>query len=313
MTRWLRRTGAAALALVAALALTACGGGSTPPAARGAAGAARQSGIPPIRLGTKNFTEQYILGEIYAQILRGHGFDVELKSDVGSSEITHAALTIGSLDMYPEYTGVLVSEIAGEAMRPPSAAASFREAAAYERAHGNTLLAPTPFSDSNALAVKPAFAKRHHLHTIADLANVPGGASIGAPPEFGTRFEGLVGLRQLYGLSNLQLRRTPIGKQYAALDRGDVDVAAVFSTDGQLAVGQYVVLRDPKNLFSFQNVAPVIKQKVLTAAPGIANAIDAVNAKLTTTSMQQMNAAVDLKGEKPAAVARRFLRRHGLI
>jgi osmoprotectant transport system substrate-binding protein len=296
------------------LALAACGGGggAAPPAKPGASGAGSGAGPPAIRLGTKNFTEQYILGELYGQALRARGFRVALKSDVGSSEITHAALTIGSLDMYPEYTGVLVSEIARRSERPPSAAASYGTAAAFEAARGNVLLQRTPFSDSNALAVKPAFARRHHLRTIADLGRVPGGVTIGAPPEFRTRFEGLVGLRQIYGLRTVTLQNTPIGEQYPKLDQGKVDLAAVFTTDGQLRPGEYVVLDDPKALFSFQNVAPVVSRKVLAAAPGIELACDAVSRLLTTQAMRDMNAAVDLRGEKPADVARRFLKRHGL-
>ncbi len=107
-----------------------CGGGGARPAGRPGAGA------DPIRLGTKNFTEQYILGEIYAQALRAHGIPVELKSDIGSSEIVDQAMQIGSLDMYPEYTGVLLSEIAGVSERPPSAQATFDAAEKFERSRG---------------------------------------------------------------------------------------------------------------------------------------------------------------------------------
>src|SRR4051795_5053900 len=233
----------AALAVLI-VALAGCGGSSDSGKKAGPA----PSDAPVITIGTKNFTEQFILGEIYKQALEASGFKVELKSDIGSSEIVDRALTAGSLDMYPEYTGVLLSEIAGMRERPRSPQAAFRQAKAFEEKRGFTLLSMTPFSDSNALAVAPKTAKQFHLRTIKDLSRMPG-VTIGAPPEFRSRFEGLVGLRQLYGLNSVRVKPFKIGAQYAALDSGAVDVAAVFTTDGQLMRGRYVLLADQRGLF----------------------------------------------------------------
>src|SRR5215212_755016 len=253
-------TSRSALAAVAATVLmlgaAGCGGddgkeGGKPPA-------------PPITIGTKDFTEQYILGELYRQALTAKGYRVRLKSDIGSSEIIDRALTAGSLDLYPEYTGVLVSEIAGRHREPRSAAEAYRAAKAFEAKRGFALGAMTPFSDSNALAVTPAFARRHRLRTIGDLDNVPGGAVVGAPPEFRTRFEGLVGLQRVYRLMDVRVRPFKIGEQYAALDKGKVGVAAVFTTDGQLESRRYTILRDPRRLFAFQNVAPVVRRSLVS-------------------------------------------------
>jgi osmoprotectant transport system substrate-binding protein len=302
------KSSAALVAVAMLLALAGCGGDDDDSAGeRPAASAAA------IRLGTKNFTEQYVLGEIYAQAMRARGIKVELKSDIGSSEIVDQAMQIGSLDMYPEYTGVLLSEIAGQSSRPDTADAAYTAARAFERGRGFDMLAMTPFSNSNGLAVTHATANRFDLHTVADLARVPGGARIAAPPEFRTRFEGLVGLRSRYGLSNTRVSAMPIGQQYAALDAGSVDVAAVFMTDGMLDDAEYVILRDPRNLFSFQNVAPVVRESVLKRTPGLARALDPVSAKLTTQAMRRMNAEVDLKGKDPADVATAFLREQGLL
>jgi osmoprotectant transport system substrate-binding protein len=302
-----RITRLAALAGVAALLVFAgCGGGDDSSAPEEPA-----QQRAPIRLGTKNFTEQYILGEIYAQALRARGIPVELKSDIGSSEIIDQAMQIGSLDMYPEYTGVLLSEIAGQSKRPDTAEDAYAAARTFERDRGYDLLAMTPFSNSNALAVTHATAERYGLRTIADLAKVRNGPRIAAPPEFRTRFEGLVGLRARYGL-RARVFAMPIGKQYDALDEHTVDAAAVFMTDGMLTDEEYVILRDPRNLFSFQNVAPVVRASVLTRTPGLARAVDAVSAKLTTEAMRKMNAEVDLEGEKPKDVARQFLQGAGL-
>jgi osmoprotectant transport system substrate-binding protein len=136
---------------------------------------------------------------------------------------------------------------------------------------------------------------------------------IAAPPEFLTRFEGLVGLRKLYGLTRVKVKQLKIGDQYPALDKHMADVANVFTTDGQLEKGRYVLLSDPRNLFTFQNVAPVIRRDLLRKNPALRAAIDAVSGKLTTKAMQAMNADVVQRGEKPAAVARRFLRQVGLM
>ena len=293
--------------MLAALALCACGGDG--PATSGDAG---KTG-PPVRIGTKDFTEQFILGELYSQALEAKGFRVQLKRDVGSSEIIHQALTGGALDMYPEYVGVLLSEIANRRKRPRSPAAAYRAARAFEERSGFTLLATTPFTDSNALAVKPEFARRHHLRTIADLGHVEGKVQIGAPPEFRTRFEGLVGLADRYGLDNLEARPLAIGKQYGALEKDEVDAAAVFTTDGQLAGRGYVLLTDSRGLFASQHVAPVISRRSLRAhGPRLSATIDAVSRRLTTNAMRRMNAAVVEGGRSPRSVAGAFLRRERL-
>jgi osmoprotectant transport system substrate-binding protein len=290
------------------VALAGCGGSSKSGDKLGAA----PSNAPTITIGTKNFTEQFILGELYSQALRASGFKVELKSDIGTSEIVDRALTAGSLDMYPEYTGVLLSEIAGIRERPRSPQAAFERARAFEQKRGFTLLAMTPFTDSNALAVSPATAKKYHLKTIKDLERIPG-ATIGAPPEFRSRFEGLIGLRQLYGLNGVHVKAFKIGDQYTALDDGRVDVAAVFTTDGQLMKGRYVLLTDPRGLFAFQNVAPVIRARIVKRFPKVASVINSVSARLTTAAMRAMNAAAVQRKEPPAKVASDFLKRAGLL
>ena len=296
----------AVVTTLAACALGACGGGSAKSEDVGRTG-------PPVRIGTKDFTEQFILGELYSQALRAKGFRVVLKRDVGSSEIIHQALTGGGLDMYPEYIGVLLSEIANRRERPRSPVRAYRAAKAFEERRGFTLLAMTPFSDSNALAVKPSFARRHGVRTIADLGKVAGTVTIGAAPEFRTRFEGLVGLRERYGLENLEAKPLAIGKQYRALEEGEVDVAAVFTTDGPLAGRGYVLLEDARGLFASQHVAPVIRQRSLRAHGGrLATTINAVSRRLTTPAMRTMNAAVDEGGRSPRSVADEFLRRRRL-
>src|SRR3954453_21516971 len=143
---------AAALAALL-IALAGCGGGGDGGGSASTKQTTTTPAAPQITIGTKNFPEQFILGDLYKQALEANGFRVRLKSDIGASEIVDRALTGGSLDMYPEYIGVALSELAGKRERPKSAQAAYRDAKAFEESRGFTLLKMTPFSDQNALAV----------------------------------------------------------------------------------------------------------------------------------------------------------------
>jgi osmoprotectant transport system substrate-binding protein len=308
------RLRAVALAVVATLAagLGACGGSDGVATTRTAT--APQPSKVPVRIGTKDFTEEYILGELYSQALEAKGFDVELKRSVGSSEIIHQALGNGVLDMYPEYIGVLLSEVANVTMRPDSPDAAYRLARQFEEKRGFTLLAQTPFSDSNALAVKPTFATRMRVRSIADLERLSPKPRIGAPKEFKTRFEGLVGLREVYRIRKPRYVVLDPGQRYSWLNSGRVDVTLVFTTERQLSGGRYRVLEDPRMLFGSGHVAPVISRKALeTHGPRFRATVDAVTAKLTTQAMRTMNGAVDIDKRQPHDVAADFLRAQGLL
>jgi osmoprotectant transport system substrate-binding protein len=300
-----------AILLLISLAAAGCGssGASKTVTAKGPG-----VGKPPLSFGTKNFPESFLLGELYAQALRAKGFRVNLKSDVGATEIIYRALTLGTLDAYPEYTGILRTVIGGKSAHASSAGEAYRQARQVAAREGIAMLDPTPFVDRDVLAVKPAFASRYHLRSIPDLAKVPRAVRISGAPEFRTRVEGYLGLRNIYGLRNIVFRPHRIGTQYAALDAGDVDAADVFTTDGQLtSTSAYVVLRDPKNLFGFQNEAPLVRQKVLDVeGPAFGDTLNAVSKVLTTRVMRQMNASVALRGESPTTVADQFLRAHHL-
>ncbi|HEX4363831.1 MAG TPA: glycine betaine ABC transporter substrate-binding protein [Solirubrobacteraceae bacterium] len=303
----------AALAFVLAPVLAACGSSNSSSSTTTSAAAKPGAGKPAITMGAKNFTEEFVLGELYSQALRAKGYTVKLKSNIGSSEITDKALTSGQIDAYPEYTGVIATELAGGKDQPKSAEATYQAAEKYESKRGFTVLEPTPFFDADGLAVKPAYAKKNGLTAVADLSKV-GTFSYGAPPENRTRYQGLKGMQQAYGLTHVDFKPLAIGLQYTALDAGKIDVAAIFTTDAKLAGGKYTVLKDTKGIFGFQNVVPVVSKKVLTAeGPEFSNTLNAVSAKLTNTAMQTMNAAVDIDKKKPADVAKTFLQANGLL
>jgi osmoprotectant transport system substrate-binding protein len=306
--RWL----GVALAFVLALGLAACGSSDDSSTAKTDASKPGK-GKPPITMGAKNFTEQFILGELYSQALKAKGYSVTLKSNIGSSEIIDKALTSGQIDFYPEYTGVIATELAHVKDQPKSAEETYAVAKKFEEGRGYAVLERTPFFDADGMAVLPAFAQKNGLRTIADLKKV-GRFSFGAPPENRTRFQGLVGLKQAYGLNKIDFKPLAIGLQYTALDAGKIDTAAIFTTDAKLASGKYTVLEDTQGIFGFQNVTPVVTKKVLSSqGPEFATTLNAVSAKLTNDAMQKMNSAVDIDKQKPAAVAATFLKANSLV
>jgi osmoprotectant transport system substrate-binding protein len=300
----------AALALVAAGCGGDDGGGGSGSSSSGSTStqAAEQpgKGKPPVTIGDKNFTEEFILGELYAQALRAKGFTVTLKPNIGSSEIIDKALKSGQIDMYPDYVGTIVSVLAG-ADPPASKEATYAAAKRFEEKDGFTLLDPTPFFNTNSVGVMPAFAQENGLKTIEDLEKLDS-FTYADTPENLNRLQGVRGLRQVYGLKNLKFKPLAIGLQYNALKRGDVDTADVFSTDAQLTQTKLVLLEDTKHIFGFQNVAPVVSRKTLQEqGPAFAQTINEVSSKLTVEAMRTMNAAVDIDKQQPKDVARQFL------
>lgn len=312
--RWWKVALVALAAMALGLGVAACGSDDD----NGSSGSSSSSdqpgaGKPAVTLGSKDFTEQFILGELYTQALQAKGYKVTLKRNIGSTEVIDKALTSGQIDGYPEYTGTILSVVAAEKRRPTSQEDAYNAAKAFQEKRGFTLLNPTPFYNSDAMGVTVKYAKENDLKSIEDVKKLGDKFTWGAPPESRTRFEGLVGLREVYGLDQMKFKPLTIGLQYKALDTGDVQGADVFTTDGQLSGDKYVVLDDPKKVFGFQNVAPVFKQSVLAAeGPEFSKTLNDVSAKLTLEAMRTMNAAVDIDKQQPAQVAGQFLEANGL-
>lgn len=297
------------IVLVLVLGVAACGNSGNE------TGGSQPQGLDlNVTLGTKNFDEQFILGELYKQALGAKGYKVTLRRNIGSTEVIDGSLQRREIDGYPEYVGVAATVVARADVAGKDAQGTYKIARDFYASRGQALSAQTRFENVDAVATTVFFAQRHGLRTLADLRKLDQ-FTLGARPEFGDRVQGLQGMQSTYGLTNATLRPLAIGTQYSALDRGDIDVANVFSTDGQLASGQYKVLEDPKRLFGYQHVALVIDRAKLKRLGGdrFMNVVDALNARLTTAALIEMNRAVTVEGLDPAAVAQRFLSENGLV
>jgi osmoprotectant transport system substrate-binding protein len=295
------------IALVLAGTLGACGSSH-----KGSDKSLPGKGKPAIVMGDKNFAEEYLLGALYSQALKSKGYTVTLKGNIGASAVIDKALTSGKIDMYPEYTGVIYTELAKLGDRPKSAAATLAGATKYEAKRGFVTLKPTPFQDADGLAVTNAYAKQHGLKTIADMSKV-GSFTYGGPPENGTRFQGVKGLKQAYGLTKLKFKPLTIGSQYQALDQGKINSIAIFTTDGQLASKKYTVLTDTKGIFGYQQVVPVVSKKLIAKeGPAFEQTLNEVSAKLTTDAIVAMNKAVQIDQKNPGDVAKSFLKANDL-
>src|SRR3954470_15673555 len=244
-TRAIRLVLAAIVALAVPLTVAACGSDDD----NGGGGDQPGKGKPAITIGSKSFTEEAILGELYAQALKAKGYKVTLKPNIGQTEIADKALTSGKIDMYPEYTGTTLSVVAGEKTKPKSADAAYQAAKKFYEGRGQTLTEPTPFYDSDGVAVKKDYATQNSLKQIPDLKKLGSKVTLAGAPEFATREEGLLGLKKTYGLTALKFKPLAIGLQYKAIDGGQVNAIEVFTTDGALASGKYTVLQDPQKVF----------------------------------------------------------------
>ncbi len=268
---------------------------------------------PTIVLGTKNFGEEYILGQLYGQALQVKGFKVEYKGSFGSSELADVAIQKGKMNFYPEYTGVIALDLAKAKNPPKSATATYSLAQTYEQKHGQTLLKPTPFYDSDTFTMLTKTAHKLGVKTIADMKGKA--FSYAALPECDKRITCILGFKKIYHLSHIKF--VPLGtiSVYTLLDQHKTTAGDGFSTDPQqLQHSKYTALTDTKHIFGFQNVAPVLSKKLLKGSSGtlLTTTVNNVSAKLTLAAMQAMNKAYYVDKQTPKAIAHSFLKANGL-
>ncbi len=272
------------------------------------------TGRPPVAIGDKNYTEQFILGELYQLALDSEGFTTTLSQSIGTTSVSLQAMQDGTLDIYPEYLNLFDSDIAGYGNGFSSTASAYAAGQRWAAGNGLALLEPTPFSDTAGIAVTMQYAVQNGLRSLYGLRRVATSLTLGAPLQFQTSPTGLPAIEQAYGFMPAKVQSLYIGAQYAALSAGTVQAAYVNSTDGELGGSTYTLLGDPRHAFGFGNVVPVATSAVLAAeGPAFAGTIDQVDALLSTSVMRELNAEVDLGHENPERVAREFLQAHGLL
>lgn len=306
-----RTTVALAAALTGLLGLTACGGGSSDPMsdATSAAGSAasQATGGGDIVVGGADFSESILLAEIYAGALTAKGINATTRTNIGSREVYLKALEDGSIQVMPEYTGALaVYYDKGFDKTEPN---EVYEGAKAVIPDTFTLLAKSEAEDKDAVVVTKETADKEGLKTLDDLKGKSGDMTLAAMPEFKTRVQGVVGLKDEYGVEFGQFR--PIKGQaiIQALKNGQADAGNIFTTDPSIAANDFIILEDTKRLFGSQNIVPLVAKD---RAEQVQPALDAVSAKLTTEKVTSMLEQTDIEKKDPKTVAEEFLKAEGL-
>ena len=269
-----------------------------------------------LKVGSKNFTEQFVVAELYAAALEAAGFKVERKINLGATLVAHEALRTGAIDLYPEYTGTglgAVIKAQGPTESDPEKAYQTVKAF-YEKEFKLTWLKPSGVNNGYAMVVRPETAQSMNLKTLSDLAKVAGKMKIGAGPEFGDRRDGLKGMKEVYGIEFGEFRQfAALRLRYEALLQKQIDIANGFATDWQIAAEKFTALKDDKNLFPPYYLAPVVR---LDTVAGNAKAVEAllkVGSLIDNPTMQELNRQVEVDNKEPRAVAAAFLKAKGVI
>jgi len=257
-------------------------------------------------VGSKNFTEQVILGEIIAgQIERRLHVEVDRKLNLGGTLLAHEALTSGAIDLYPEYTGTALTQVLSQPIDKDATAVLDKVRRGYAPLQV-TWLAPFGFNNTFAMVMLASTAEQNHVRTLSDAAVKPWRLGVGY--EFTQRPDGLTGLVQTY---NLKIAEQPVvmdlGLLYAALKTDRIDLAAANATDGMLGHPEFVILDDDRHYFPPYECAIAVRSATLQRVPGLQAALAELSGRIDGAAMRRMNEAVDVDHKQPAAVAREFL------
>jgi osmoprotectant transport system substrate-binding protein len=288
------------LALLTAGILIACNGGETTQIS--------------IKVGSKDFPEQWIIGEMYALTLEQAGFAVERKLDLGGTPVAQAALENGEIDLYPEYTGTGLLTV----LKAPASSNTedvFKTVSeGYKQKYNLTWLEPAPMNNKQALAMTEEGSRKFGITTISQMVAKASQLTLIGPAEFEVREDGLPGIKAKYGNFDLKEYKSVLGVlRYKGLVEGEADVSVAFGTDGEVGALKLVLLEDDKQLFPPYQVAPVVRQETLDSNPTLATVLNTLAPKLTTEAMQLLNYEVSGKQREFADVAREFLTQQGII
>jgi len=305
----------ALLTVLSLLFVVACGNvGGTDSSGSGGGGG------PTITVGSKNFTEQYILGNMYVQALDANGFNGVAKLDLGSEQIADKALQNGQIDLYPEYTGTALIAIVPYKGNPAdlnSAKATYEAARKgyAERSPADTMLRQASFNNTYGIFVRKSVADKYGLTNMNELAKYSKNLTFISFSEFQNRSDGYPNIKKNYPAFDFQEIKivNELGLRYSGLESGEGDVGVGFTTDGQLTSDQLVVMKDPKSIWPFYHPAPVVRSDVLKKYPKVEKVLNEVTASLSLDTMRELNGKVDLDQEDPEDVAKEYLEEKGII
>lgn len=270
-----------------------------------------------ITVGSKNFTEQFILAEIYAQALTAAGYDVTKRLDLGSERVALRALRAGTIDAYPEYASTALTALFGM----PAADVPSEPELAYEAAlpelDERDLVAfpPTPFSSANAVGLLTERADQLGVSSVSELGSETSRLTLAGSPECRGRSDCLLGLEGEYGLEFERFREIPISRRYEVLETGAAELSILFTTDPQLFVSDnYVILEDDLGALPPGNVLFVVRKEAADeAGEDLPEVVERVQSELSLERMQELNARVDIGGETPTQAARSYLEEFGFV
>jgi glycine betaine/choline ABC-type transport system substrate-binding protein len=279
---------------------------------------AANADTPTLTIGSKNFTEQIVLGEIYAQALEAAGYNVKTDLNLGSETVALAALKKGEISGYPEYISTALTSFFDTAPEdvPGDVNGAYEMAKKDLAKDGITALTPPPFASANAVGMLTSKAEELGVSKISDLEGKSQDLKLYGSPECRQRIDCLLGLQQYYGLDFKSFTPVDIGLRYTVLDKGQADLSIVFTTDAQLGTGddKYTILEDDKGVLPAGNVIFLTKQKTIDqAGADYAETIELVQEGLTEKVMQELDARVDLDKQEPADVAHEYLVAGGYI
>jgi osmoprotectant transport system substrate-binding protein len=320
--RWLNGVLSALLLLVMSLGVSACGdddndkGGGGGGSAAGAITSNPDNKSTSITVGSKNFNEQKVLGEIFAQSLKAAGYTVKTELNLGDEKVQFKALKAKAIDAAPEYTGTALGSLFGvkSSAIPKDPQEAFDQAKADYAKQGFTAYPPTPFTSSNEVGVTQATADKYNLKTISDLKPVASKLTLYGTPECRQRVDCLLGLQQVYGLKFKKFVPVAIDLRHEVLKKGQADVSIVFTTDPEVKRENEVLLEDDKGMFPPYNSTLVVRDDIVKqAGSDLADAIDKASKGLTDEVMQELNARATLDKKTPKQVAAEYLKESGLV
>lgn len=277
----------------------------------------------PVKVASKGFTEQVILGKIMVQLLKANKIPVEDKTSLGGTNVCREALEQGQIDIYMEYTGTAWLSLFKQTEVVRDASGLYNKVKEYDAKKGLTWLAPAKFNNTYAIIMKAETADQLGISTLSQWAEwikkQPGKMTVSTNAEFYSRADGFKGMMEYYGLefgsdipdANVKKMETPLAKK--AVRDGQAMCGMAFATDGEIKDYKLVVLEDDKNYFPIYNPAPVVRTSVLEAYPKLKMVLNEIGPSLDTKTMTRLNYRVNVNGEKPEAVAKSWLQGVGLV